>query len=147
MRPTSRHPFRAAAHFNIRYICSMNSTQTMGFCVRIVNVLLHGAEMQSIVCIWNPHLGLLDRYHPRDVRISQPMLNTQSCKVDRLDHSYPSFHLHVGEILHISESLRAHRLRARCCTTTYTPIYPPHRFLHSLSYCLCSLHNSWLVGQ
>jgi hypothetical protein len=39
------------AHFNIRYIYSMDSRQTTGFCIQIANVLLHRADIQSIVCI------------------------------------------------------------------------------------------------
>jgi hypothetical protein len=69
-------------------------------------------------------------------------------RIDRLDHPYTSFHLQVREMLHIIESLRAHRSRARSCPTSvmYTPIYPPHCFLHCLSYSLCSIHSSWPTG-
>lgn len=92
-------PVRAMIHFNIRYVCS-TSEQTMGFCIQageIAIVLLYGADMQPS----SP--SLLDR----DVHLNPVLVcltRSPPCRVDRWDHSHPSFHLHVAEIQHISES-------------------------------------------
>ena len=64
--------------------------------------------------------ALLDQSHPHDVHISQPnfaMFDTQS---------HPLFHLHIGEIPHISGSVRACRSRERYCSglPNFSGVYP-----------------------
>ena len=70
----------------------------------------------------HPHLvhSIVRPVSPRDVRISQPnfaMFDTQS---------HPLFHLHIGEIPHISGSVRACRSRERYCSglPNFSGVYP-----------------------
>ena len=107
-------------------------------------------DMQSILCICKLQSSpgsnnwLLDRYrlHDEYVYLNPCLTHNPPCKVDRWNHSSITiFHLHVGEIPHISESLRAHRSRARCCSglPNFSDVYP-----HCLSYSFYSLHRCWL---
>ena len=95
---------RATAHFVIRCICSMNSIQTTGFCVQIVSVLLYAVDRVHL----SPHLVHIRVVRTHDVRIPQPMLDTQfhpaesTVWITRNHHSTSA-----------TAELRAHRSRAR----------------------------------
>ena len=86
----------------------------------------------------HPHL-VHNIVRPVAPRIPQPtfvMLNTQS---HFADSTVGITRNHIGEIPHISESVRTRRSRARCCSglpnfSGVYPFYPPDRFLHCLSY-------------
>ena len=86
----------------------------------------------------HPHL-VHNIVRPVAPRIPQPtfvMLNTQS---HFADSTVGITRNHIGDIPHISESVRARRSRARCCSglpnfSGVYPFYPPDRFLHCLSY-------------
>jgi hypothetical protein len=135
VRPTSRHPFRAAVYFNIRHTCSTNSPQTTGFYVQTPD----GADMQSIMCIYHPDLvhsivrpdGLTPAMH---VHLTLPESTVRIIHNRRSTSTLARYRKSQRVSVH---AVRGQGVDPACPTSvTYTPIYPPHRFLlpHTLYY-------------